>query len=76
MKWQLIPRYPEETITVKHYRLFKLFGARMHNKAEIDCFEFRLAYFTMVHTPKPLQQGKRITIPIPFMKKDHGIGWY
>lgn len=76
MKWQLIPRYAEKTITVKHYGLFKLFGARLHSRLELNCFEFRLAYFTIVHKLAPLQQGKRISIPIPFMKDDHGIGWY
>jgi len=76
MKWQLIPRYPEETITVKHYRLFSLFGARLHRRPEINCFEFRLAYLTIVHTPKPLQQGRKISIPIPFMKNDHGVNYY
>lgn len=75
MKWQLIPHYPEKTITVRHYRWLKLFGARMHNRPEINCFEFRLAYFTIVHTHS-LFQGLRIEIPIPFIKDDHGIGWY
>ncbi len=76
MKWQVIPRYPEEEITVRHYRWLKLFGARMHVRAELNCCEFRLAYFSIIHSPRPLQQGKRISIPIPFMKNDHGIIWF
>lgn len=77
MKWQLIPHYyPEETIKIKHYTLLSRFGVRLHFRPEIDCWEFRLAYFTIVHKLKPMLQGRQISIPIPFMKNDHGIGWY
>lgn len=75
MKWQLISLECGEDVTVKHYRLFKLFGARLHYRPEINCWEFRLSYFSMVHSPKPMQEGLKLSIPIPFMKDDHWLSY-
>ena len=77
IKWQLLPLEDMiGDIHIKHQRLLKLFGARLHPRPEKMLYEYRLAYFTIVHSPKPMQERKRILIPIPFMKDDHGIMWH
>lgn len=69
MKWQLISREKEET-KVKHWKLLKLFGARFHNRPEINAWEFRFAYFTIGASHQAMTETKHIKIPIPFMKYD------
>lgn len=85
MKWQIIPRYGREVkkeTTLKHYRLLKFFGARLHARIEIDAYEFRLAYFDILFLPGFLQRHVILHIPILFMKRDISIGihresnWY
>lgn len=79
MKWQSISRdefdYPKlcGEITIKNYRWLKLLGARLHDDPVRNCWTFRLSYFHCYHCSKPMQSGKGVSIPIPFMKNDHGV---
>lgn len=73
MKWQVIPHYPEEEITVRHYKWLKPFGARLHRIVERDCSEFRFAYFKITKSDAPLQYRIILSIPIPWMKNDFVI---
>jgi len=75
MKWQMVPRYGKETTTVKHYGLLKFFGAKLRHRSEIDCFEFRPAYFTILQMPAPFVVRRIFSIPIPWMKTDFVISW-
>lgn len=75
-KWQLITRYgrqTEEETTIRHYRLFKFFGCRLHSRPEIEAYEFRPAYFRIL-TFGCLQHKIYLAIPIPFIKYDVDIG--
>lgn len=76
-KWQILPRYGREIkdeTTIKHYGLLKFFGARLHIRLEIDAYEFRLAYFDIVYLPGFCERRVILHLPIPFLKKDIGIG--
>ena len=71
-KWQIISSHSQIQdggIQIKHYRLLKLLGARLHNKPEIDALEFRLSYFRILSTGT-LQLHEYLAIPIPFLKFD------
>ena len=70
-KWQLIERFQKnhKDITIKHYKLLKLFGATLHSRPEIDAYEFRLSYFRILSTGT-LQFHEHLAIPIPFLKFD------
>ena len=72
MKWQIISRESEikdGAIQIKHYSLFKFFGATLHDRVELDAYEFRPAYFRILSTGM-LQIHEYLAIPIPFIKFD------
>ena len=75
MKWQRISMEDEkEHITIKHYRILKIFGARLFLIPEILCWQFRFAQFSVRYSPASFTEHKHgFTIPIPFMRNDWTI---
>lgn len=77
IKWPFVPKWQfmsyESAGEIKHYKLLRTFGARLHLRAEWLGFQYRLAYFVLGIQIHPLQIGPHIKIYIPFMKHDKGL---
>lgn len=72
IKWQLIPYYNTETSNIKH-KWLRYFGARLFQRPDIQCSEWRLAKFILSYHHVENIIGRQIAIPIPWMRNDHGL---
>jgi len=54
----------------------KRLGKRVFSAPVKNSKELRYAKFTIVTHPEPYQERTWFSIPIPYMKNDHGIGFY
>ncbi len=77
MNW-ITSEYNEErgckVYTIKHEKLLKFLGFRLQHVADIDGYEFRMSFLRFGYSPDPMiMSTRKLAIPIPFMKRDHGI---
>ena len=77
MKW-ISSKYDEQigckVYDIKHEKLLKFLGFRLHLVAEIVDYEFRMSFLKFGYSPAPMiMSTKTLAIPIPFMKRDHGL---